>query len=176
MAERWTERMAPMTSLTRPIRCLIGRSAPDATPVEAPVAPAPAKADTRVRGRLLLGLSVLAVSACGVLPGSSSAAEAVPTTAIFETVDGYALGPLRMVSGAAFHRLESDARATWLASHPDDTLSGFELRSRAASADFATAPADVLEFLMVVTVVGGERHVVALRCDPVTFPAKTSCS
>ena len=138
---------------------------------------APAKADAKVRGRLsVLGLSVLALSACGVLPGSSSAAEAVPTTSIFETVDGYALGPVRTLSGAAFHRLESDARATWLASHPDDILSGFELRSPAELADVATAPADMLEFLVVVTVVGGERHVVALRCDPVTFPAKTSCS
>jgi len=34
--------MAPMTSLTRPIRRLIGRSTPDAIPAEAPAAPAPA--------------------------------------------------------------------------------------------------------------------------------------
>ena len=125
---------------------------------------------------MAFGLSALSVVACDVLPGSSTTGEAIPPIATFETIDGYELGPLRMLSGAAFHRLESDARATWLASHPDDILSGFELRSPAVRADVATAPADVLEFLMVVTVVGGERHVVALRCDPVTFPAKTSCS
>ena len=138
---------------------------------------APAKAGANVRSRFLaLGLSALAVSACDVLPGWSSAADGVPTLATFETIDGYALGPLRALSGAAFHRLESDARATWLASHPDDILSAFELRSPAERADVATAPADVLEFLVVVTVVGGERHVVALRCDPSKFPAEASCS
>ena len=138
---------------------------------------APAKAGANVRGRFVaLGLSALAVSACDVLPGSSSTGDAMPPLATFETIDGYALGPLRVLPGAAFHRLETDARATWLASHPGDILSAFELRSPAERADVATAPADVLEFLMVVTVVGGERHVVALRCDPVTFPARTSCS
>jgi hypothetical protein len=87
-------------------------------------------------------------------------------------------GPRRSApSGAAFHALETAARTGWMAVHPGELPVGFSLH-HAASADGGSphpvldAPAD---YLMVITLKGGEQHAFPIRCDPATLPELDGC-
>jgi type IV pilus biogenesis protein CpaD/CtpE len=126
--------------------------------------------------RILLISALAALAGCATTTptftvSATPAASATASIAVGETIDGYVLGPERNLTGDQFHRLEATSRDHWAAVHPGEILSGFVVRSLAGTA--TDTPND---FLMVVTVVGGERHVVALHCDVSTFPAEGSCA
>ena len=131
----------------------------------------------RSRWRLLaLVLSSTAlVASCGWVAPSATGErlENVPA----ETLDGYTLGPAPRLSGDQFHRLEATARDLWRSGHPNEVLSGFEVRTAAAPPATELIGSPIGDaYILVVTVAGGARHALAIHCDPATFPAPGSCS
>lgn len=109
---------------------------------------------------LVLGAALVAACA-GPTPGPNAAQSPDPV------IDGYAIGPSRdVVDPGVFHRLETTTRDAWRRLHPGEVLSGFDLRHAGTLADGTVQPGidDAATFLMVVTVVGGGRHALVLRC------------
>jgi hypothetical protein len=130
------------------------------------------------RKPLLLALLAASVVACGPRDAGPESTSGAPPAGSVTTIDGYALGPVRTLNGAQFHRLEATARSGWNATHPGEILSGFEVRTPAGPAPLTSGalPLGPDDFLVVVTVAGAGQHVVAVHCNPATFPAPGSCS
>jgi hypothetical protein len=130
-------------------------------------------------GRLpLLALLAASAAACASGPAGPAWTFGARAAVSVDTIDGYTLGPARTLDVEQFHRLEATARALWREKHPNETLSGFEVRMPAGAAPTATnaTPAGPDDYLVVVTAAGGKQHVIALHCNPLTFPAPGSCS
>ncbi len=118
--------------------------------------------------RLLAVLTLaLAVAACG--------STATPPS---QTIDGFAIGPARTVSGDEFHRLEATARDLVRAAWPGSVLTGIQLVSAGTLADGSVQAGTEgpLTFLLVIDLTGEGRHALVLECDDATFPQPDSCA
>jgi hypothetical protein len=133
-------------------------------------------------GSHVLPLVLLAASLAACATGSAGPTWTFgapgPAPSGIGSIDGYVLGPQRVLTGDQFHRLEATARTLWRSKHPDLQLAGFEVRAAASPAQAASAGTTTSsdEYLVVVSVARGRRHVVVVRCDRSTFPAPGSCS
>lgn len=119
---------------------------------------------TRVLAPLTL---VLAVEACG--------STATPAS---QTIDGFAIGPARAVSGDEFHRLEATARDVVRSAWPGSVLTGIQLVSAGTLVDGSVQAGTEgpFTFLVVIDVTGEDRHALVLECDDATFPQPDSCA
>jgi hypothetical protein len=127
---------------------------------------------------LPLTLAAIGLAACALGSPGPTWTFGAPAPAAAVAIDGYVLGPQRVLTGDRFHRLEATARAAWASKHPHLQLSGFEVREAGGPSQPASgaAGAGSEEYLVAVTVARGKRHVVTVRCDRSTFPAMGSCS
>ena len=121
------------------------------------------------RGVAVGGLVVASLVATGC------SAMVAPVT---ETIDGFALGPPRMVSGPEFHRLEVTARTVSASAWPARQAVSFYLYGAGTLPDgtIQREAEGPFRFLMVVGLVGGERHAMVLECDVQIFPEPDSCA
>ena len=94
------------------------------------------------------------------------------------SIDGYAIGPARSVSGDEFHRLEVTARDVVRTTWPGKPMTSIQLASAGTLADgsIQAGTEGPFTFLVVIAVNGAGRHAFVLECNDATFPAPNSCA
>ena len=119
---------------------------------------------TRLIAQLTLAL---AVTAC-----------APTVTPAAETIDGYAIGPARSVTGDEFHRVEVTARDVVRSTWPGKPMTSIQLASAGTlpNGSVQAHTEGPFTFLVVIDVNGAGRHALVLQCDDATFPQPDSCA
>ena len=120
----------------------------------------------------------VALTAALVLTGGCSSSAPSPDPGTGEMIDGFVLGASRTVSDAEFHRLEETARTVAASAWPARRAVSFLLYGAGALPDgtIQQEAEGPFRFLMVIGLVGGERHAMVLECDEATFPDPGSCA
>ena len=95
-----------------------------------------------------------------------------------DVVDGFVIGAPRSVSGAEFHRLETTAKAISASAGPTHRAVSFYLYGAGTLPDgtIQRETEGPFRFLMLIGLVGGERHAIVIECDEATFPDSESCA
>jgi hypothetical protein len=126
-----------------------------------------------VRTRVVVG----AFAVCAVAAGCATFALR-PSPPSGDVVDGFVIGAPRAVSGAEFHRLETTAKAISKSAWPEQRAVSFSLYGAGTLPDgtIQRETEGPFRFLMLIGLVGGERHAIVIECDEATFPDFDSCA